>query len=487
MGTDGRILEAALEYAARGWCVVPLDGKAPWPQAWQHNSSREPEQVRRWWAERPRSNVGVQLGPRSGIIDVETDGPEQGRALVGLFDGEPPATANFRSARGQHWLFRWDDRMASLGAVAYLDGIGVRLGAGKLGAQSVFPPSEHVSGARYEWIAHPDDVPIAEFPAALIMRLSHEADQPHAGNGQHKDWGEIFAGVNEGGRNEAAAAMIGKLLHGLSDPYETELVRPIWQVVLSWNASNRPPLEEGELRKTFESILKRERSQRTEADIVPTWTRQVAQDATGCAGAAVESNGHADAGDAKPGDVRLPKGWRLIVVNSDPPVFQLFAPYWEGAINVGGSELNRPLRLKDAALTQKVAFLPRAVSKRWEELSKKLILAAERRDAPVEMNRRGMVLCKLYEFLDDFGRYPGESEKIENMMVCRHSDGSITFRFEDAMTSLGQSLTPQVTHKELSACLEELGAETTRIGKKQRRFKLLNREVVQCLEKLALS
>lgn len=497
--SDGAVLSAALAYAGRGWCVIPIvsRGKIPTLKAWQHNASREPSTIEGWFSNgKADANLAVQLGPRSGIVDVETDGPEQAAALLDLFDGEPPVTANFRSARGRHWLFQWDDRMGSLGAVSYLNGVGFRLGAGTLGAFSVFPPSVHESGAVYRWEASPDDVGISSLPAELILRLGRDGDVDRpllggaAAGGSERDWPTILEGVAEGGRNEAAAALIGKLLHGLADPYETELVRPIWQVVLAWNAANRPPLDGGELRKTFESILRRERAQRTEADIVPTWTRQAAQDATPAAAEASGAAGGEEAPEAATGAARgkhePPKGWSLVAVTSEPPIFQLFSPYWEGPINLGAKELNRPGLVKDAALAQRLAFVPKAVSKRWEELTKKLVLSVERREAPVELNRRLMIYSTLYETLTDLAKHLGEDQdqEVASRAASLQADGSIVFQFSQAMIWLAL-LQPPATHRELSACLEEVGCETVRLGAKKRRYKLLSREGFERLRQKA--
>ena len=60
-------LQAAMEYAARGWHVVPLRGrgKKPWLTNWQTAASDDEETIARWFGERPQSNVG--RGRRSWI------------------------------------------------------------------------------------------------------------------------------------------------------------------------------------------------------------------------------------------------------------------------------------------------------------------------------------------------------------------------------------------------------------------------------------
>ncbi len=51
-------------------------------------------------------NMGVMFGPRSGLIDIEQDSPEDRAAFAELFAGcPPPVTATFQSQRGTHRLF----------------------------------------------------------------------------------------------------------------------------------------------------------------------------------------------------------------------------------------------------------------------------------------------------------------------------------------------------------------------------------------------
>jgi hypothetical protein len=114
----------------------------------------------------------VALGPGPGIIDLEVDEPEGAARFFGrLFSGEPPATLGWRSERGEHRLYRWDDRVLPLvqSAVAHLAGgaVELRLGAGRQLA-SVCPPSPW-NGGRREWNGTWD---IAPLPAALLEELA---------------------------------------------------------------------------------------------------------------------------------------------------------------------------------------------------------------------------------------------------------------------------------------------------------------------------
>jgi hypothetical protein len=77
MSQRTELLTAALEHAARGLHVFPLwpDSKTPAvPDAWERRATRDPDLIRRWWAERP-FNIGLAVGP-SRLIVIDLDAPK---------------------------------------------------------------------------------------------------------------------------------------------------------------------------------------------------------------------------------------------------------------------------------------------------------------------------------------------------------------------------------------------------------------------------
>lgn len=140
--------------------------KRPLGAAWQHKSTDDLAHVAAWLA--ARSNVGILLGPASGVVDVEYDDPAglDQLAAYGVLDIPTPT---WRSARGEHRLFRWEPWLPEAAAIKAGD-IEIRIGG--RAAQSVLPPSRHPSGAAYEWIRSPSDVEIAPFPAQLLAEAA---------------------------------------------------------------------------------------------------------------------------------------------------------------------------------------------------------------------------------------------------------------------------------------------------------------------------
>jgi hypothetical protein len=125
MSNRNPCLDAALDYLQRGWSAIALcppdhegmptahqknctnPGKVPW-QAWDAYQSRRarPEEIRLAWNRFPQSNVGIALGPVSGMIALDIDGPGAGELAEQLFGAEGlPPTLYFDTPGGGKRLF----------------------------------------------------------------------------------------------------------------------------------------------------------------------------------------------------------------------------------------------------------------------------------------------------------------------------------------------------------------------------------------------
>ena len=280
-----QMIEWALRYAGLGWRVVPLhtadpkgrcscrkaakcdsQGKHPRIGEWQKHASCDDNQILAWWDKWPSAGIGVALGEASGIVDIEcdTDGAEP--ELVALFGGEIPPCPTFVSGRGKHRLFKWSGNLPG-GACVHVGEVEVRTGNEAKGAQSVFPPSRHATAGLRRWLPglSPDEVDPPGIPESVVAKLWNLAGEastaPDRSAKPREHWDQIAQGVTEGGRNNAAAAFAGRCLASV-DVHDNNAVNAQWMALTGWNNGNHPPLDEDELRRTFESILKREREQR---------------------------------------------------------------------------------------------------------------------------------------------------------------------------------------------------------------------------------
>lgn len=140
--------------------------KRPLGAGWQHKATADLDAVAGWL--RAGNNVGLLLGPASGVVDVEFDDPA-GREQLAAFGVLDIPTPTWRSARGEHRLFLWEPWMPAA-AVVHADDLEIRIGG--RAAQSVLPPSIHPDGGRYEWIVSPREVAVAAFPAQLLAGVA---------------------------------------------------------------------------------------------------------------------------------------------------------------------------------------------------------------------------------------------------------------------------------------------------------------------------
>jgi P4 family phage/plasmid primase-like protien len=142
---------------------------------WQKQASADPAVIDEWERKYASANIGVLLGPKSSVIDVEFDSDEGRQTAERLLNGVQ--TSTYRSgSRSIHRLFRWRDDLPG-GAVIHVAGLEIRTGNDKKGVQSVLPPSIHRTGKPYEWIIPPEQAAPAPIPSALLALIANAAGE----------------------------------------------------------------------------------------------------------------------------------------------------------------------------------------------------------------------------------------------------------------------------------------------------------------------
>jgi Bifunctional DNA primase/polymerase, N-terminal/AAA domain len=162
-----QLSRSALDYAARGWLVIPLHtptargcscgradctsvGKHPRTRNGSKDGSRDPDTIREWWRRWPDANVGIATGPASGLLVLDVDGAQGEQSLIDLAQRGfivPDSYIVRTGSGGQHIYFAWpegaDIRNSARKIAPGLDIRGV-------GGLVVAEPSLGKSGRRYE-------------------------------------------------------------------------------------------------------------------------------------------------------------------------------------------------------------------------------------------------------------------------------------------------------------------------------------------------
>lgn len=263
---------AALEYLALGWSVLiccPPDhvgvgkghakgcaspGKAPWGQ-WKEYQDRLASvgELKAKWRDLPNGNVGLAMGPVSGLVGIDVDGPVGEETLQQLSGGDLPKTLEFITpGGGRRLLYAIPDGAKLRTTVRRPDEPQQEVRFQARGAQTVLPPSRHASGGLYRWVAGhgPNEIAAARAPAWLVEQLRD--DRPSTSNGAG---GPVAAAVGgriiDGGRNDTLISLAGTMRRrGMGQA----------AILAALTATNEeqcdPPLEQREVESIAASIMR---------------------------------------------------------------------------------------------------------------------------------------------------------------------------------------------------------------------------------------
>jgi hypothetical protein len=192
------LLVAALRHARQGHPILPLHnpvagecscgkreckriGKHPRVAHGVKDASTDPTQIKRWWKTWPEANIGIAVGPESGLVVVDVDGSAGIRSLRKLLKSKRlPGTLVALTGR-------INKRGRRVGAHLYYalpEGAKIRNSNGALGEgievkasrqYVIAPPSLHESGARYKWVK--ENASIWSAPDWLVRRAENVSTQ----------------------------------------------------------------------------------------------------------------------------------------------------------------------------------------------------------------------------------------------------------------------------------------------------------------------
>lgn len=182
-------VEWALQYAERGWPVFPIHyllkggicscdhadcerpGKHPLTANGLKDASTDPDVVRRMWNARPYANIGLATGfDNLTALDIDTDiskgkrGLESIRALEAEHGPLPPTLGQKTGSGGRHLLYKSKGPIKNSASK-----LGPDLDIRGVGGYIILPPSNHISGGKYEWL---NELPIAKLPEYIETILT---------------------------------------------------------------------------------------------------------------------------------------------------------------------------------------------------------------------------------------------------------------------------------------------------------------------------
>jgi hypothetical protein len=158
------MIKQALSYAALGWRVFPCHapdhrgrcscddprcesvGKHPRTRRGVHDATMDPDTITRWGARWPNMNIGIATGNGLVVLDVDPrHGGDESLAELEHEHGDL-ITLTARTGGGGIHLYLAGELP---GRIAFRPGLDLKAAGGYV----IAPPSLHVSGHRYEWIA----------------------------------------------------------------------------------------------------------------------------------------------------------------------------------------------------------------------------------------------------------------------------------------------------------------------------------------------
>ena len=151
-------LPTALDYANRGWRVVPIrpGEKRPALHNWTVTASKDPQQITEWFSGPFADHgIGIATGPESGIFVLDVDitdtkcGDETLNDLEQLYGRLPETLIAITGSGGWHIYLNYPPDLE------IRNDAGRRLGPGLdirgTGGQVVAPPTIHPNGNAYQW------------------------------------------------------------------------------------------------------------------------------------------------------------------------------------------------------------------------------------------------------------------------------------------------------------------------------------------------
>jgi hypothetical protein len=256
------LLEAALEYARRGWHVFPCgpNGKRPLTAHGHTEATTDELEIREAWRLVPEANIGIACGA-SGLVVIDED---KSGAIETLFELLPEnergavraaheSTLRARTGKGVHYYFFAPQGVELSPRVGIVPGVDIRAGESYV----IAPPSLHSNGTQYRWVNEPaEPLPLPmELVPLLQARNEITGSQP----------GAI---IPKGERNSTLTSLAGTMRN--KSMTEAEIVAAL---LVANRERCMPPLLENDVRIIAHSVAKYEPRDKRSAREAPALVR----------------------------------------------------------------------------------------------------------------------------------------------------------------------------------------------------------------------
>lgn len=255
---QNNFLQAALNYAGRGFSVIPVRPEKKPFISWTDYQKRRatPEEIRAWAAKYPGAMIGIVTGEISDIFVVDCD-TEAGFEAVQKLIPDSLSIPIARTPRGGwHLYFRWmKDGKLTIGA-GIMPGVDFRGEGGYI----IAPPSINGGGSAYVWQEglSLEEVEPPPLPGALLSALYNNINnsfyieecgqqRPQETTQTTKNHNFFHQGRRDNDLFHAANCLIKG---GCEIPFVEQTLD-----ILSRNSN--PPFPENEIRTKIDSALKR--------------------------------------------------------------------------------------------------------------------------------------------------------------------------------------------------------------------------------------
>jgi putative DNA primase/helicase len=269
----------ALRLAARGFSLLPMyavntgrcachkgkvcgrPGKHPMTVHGVNDATTNPGQVKTWWKESPKANIGIATGSDAGIVVLDIDPRNKGNKSLKRLKKElgplPDTVTAMTGGGGRHLIFKHPPFPVRKDTTGKVFGPGVDVLSD--GSIMVAPPSLHASGTRYRWVKGKTfrDLEPAALPQAWRDRLRGNApaqadvDSTPAQADADRAPAQAEGLVTEGRRNNYLTSIAGTLQRsGMS-------LQALSAALVAENlAKCVPPLDDAEIETIVASVTR---------------------------------------------------------------------------------------------------------------------------------------------------------------------------------------------------------------------------------------